>query len=246
MQFADYILPAFDQLVNEAAKFRYRSGNLFDCGKLTVRSPCGAVGHGALYHSQSVEAFFAHSSGLKIVVPRGPIQAKGLLRSCIKDDNPCLFFEPKVLYRSAVEEVPVNDYLVPLSQADVVREGTDLTMIGYGTQLHVLKEVAEMAQEQLQVSCEVIDLQTILPWDEETVYKSVVKTGRCLVSHEAPITSGFGAELAASIQNECFLNLEAPVVRVCGPDTPFPHVYEQFIIPDKWRCLEAVKKLINY
>lgn len=246
IQFADYIFPAFDQLVNEAAKYRYRSGDLFNCGSMTVRAPCGAVGHGALYHSQSPEAYFAHTPGLKVVVPRGPIKAKGLLLSCIREPDPCIFLEPKVLYRSAVEMVPQEDYTLPLGQADVLMEGHHCTLIGWGTQVHVLREVAAMAQQQLGASCELIDLVTIQPWDRDTIINSVKKTGRCLIAHEAPLTSGFGAELAAEIQRQCFLNLEAPVERVCGFDTPFPHIFEPFYLPDKWRCLSALKKLMEY
>lgn len=246
IQFADYIFPAFDQIVNEAAKYRYRSGGMFDCGKLTIRAPCGAVGHGALYHSQSPEAYFAHTPGLKVVVPRGPIKAKGLLLSCIRDPDPCLVFEPKVLYRAAVEEVPVGDYQLPIGKADVLIEGNDITLIGWGTQVHVLKEVAQMAKEKFQVNCEVIDLVSILPWDTDTVIKSVKKTKRCIISHEAPLTGGFGAEIAATIQEECFLHLEAPIQRVTGFDTPFPHVFEPFYLPDKWRCLSAIQKIISY
>ncbi|KAJ1058453.1 hypothetical protein K5549_008573 [Capra hircus] len=171
IQFADYIFPAFDQIVNEAAKYRYRSGDLFNCGSLTIRSPWGCVGHGALYHSQSPEAFFAHCPGIKVVVPRSPFQAKGLLLSCIEDKNPCIFFEPKILYRAAVEQVPVEPYNIPLSQAEVIREGSDVTLVAWGTQVHVIREVAAMAQEKLGVSCEVIDLRTILPWDVDTVCK---------------------------------------------------------------------------
>ncbi|KAK2190728.1 hypothetical protein NP493_71g00035 [Ridgeia piscesae] len=246
IQFADYIFPAFDQLVNEAAKYRYRSGDLFNVGKLTIRSPCGAVGHGGLYHSQMPESFFVHAPGLKVVIPRGPIQAKGLLLSCIRDQNPCIFLEPKILYRSAVEEVPVGDYVLPLGKAEVIMEGSDVTLLGWGTQVHVLRQVADLAHDKLNISCELIDLRTILPWDSATVIESVKKTGRLLVSHEAPITGGFGAEIASTIQEECFLHLEAPVQRVCGYDTPFPHVYEAFYLPDKWRCFEALKKMINY
>lgn len=246
IQFADYIYPGFDQLVNEAAKYRYRSGNEYNCGGLTVRAPWGAVGHGALYHSQSPEAFFAHVPGLKVVIPRGPTQAKGLLLSCIRDQNPCIFFEPKILYRMAAEEVPVNDYTLPLSTAEVVREGTDVTMIGWGTVVHVLLEVAQMAHEQMGVNCEVIDLQTIMPYDSATIEKSVKKTGKCMVVHEAPLTQGFGAEIAARLQEECFLHLEAPIQRVTGWDTPFAYIYEPFYLPDKWRCYETVKKLVEY
>nr|CAG4650247.1 EOG090X0840 [Sida crystallina] len=269
IQFADYILPAFDQICNEAAKYRYRSGGIYDCGSLTFRAPCSAVGHGAVYHSQSPEAYFTHCPGLKVVVPRGPIKAKGLLLSCIRDKNPCLFFEPKILYRSAVEQVPVRDYTLPLSKADVLIEGDDITVLGWGTQVHVLHEVCQLAKDKLNVSCELIDLVTLLPWDKETICQascppslishftlfcstfrfvvaSVKKTGRLLIAHEAPLTSGFGAEIAATIQNECFLHLEAPIERVTGFDTPFPHIFEPFYMPDKWRCLEAVKKLVNY
>lgn len=246
IQFADYIFPAFDQLVNEAAKYLYRSGGQFDCGKLTVRTTWGAVGHGALYHSQSPEAYFAHTPGLKLVVPRSPTEAKGLLLSCIKDPDPCIFFEPKILYRSAVEEVPIADYTIPLSKAQVVREGKDVTLVAWGTQVHVLRETAEMAEKEFGVSCELIDLRTILPWDEDTVLESVKKTGRLLVAHEAPVSSGFGAEIAATVQKECFLHLECPVERVCGWDTPFPHIFEPFYLPDKWRCLDAIKRMIEY
>lgn len=169
IQFADYIFPAFDQIVNEAAKYRYRSGNTFDVGNLTIRAPCGAVGHGALYHSQSPEAYFAHTPGLKIAVPRGPIKAKGLLLAAINDKNPCLILEPKTLYRSAVEEVPVASYECELGKADVLLPGSDVTLIGWGTQVHVLREVAERAKAELKVKCELIDLVSILPWDKETV-----------------------------------------------------------------------------
>nr|XP_058939863.1 2-oxoisovalerate dehydrogenase subunit beta, mitochondrial isoform X5 [Kogia breviceps] len=171
IQFADYIFPAFDQIVNEAAKYRYRSGDLFNCGSLTIRSPWGCVGHGALYHSQSPEAFFAHCPGIKVVIPRSPFQAKGLLLSCIEDKNPCIFFEPKILYRAAVEQVPIEPYNIPLSQAEVIQEGSDVTLVAWGTQVHVIREVASMAHEKLGVSCEVIDLRTIIPWDVDTVCK---------------------------------------------------------------------------
>lgn len=246
IQFADYIFPAFDQLVNEAAKVRYRSGGTFDCGKLTVRAPCGAVGHGGLYHSQSPEAYFAHTPGLKIVVPRGAIQAKGLLLSCIDEPDPCIIFEPKILYRTAVDEVPLEHYKIEIGKAEVVREGNDVTLVGWGTQVHVLLEVADLVREKLDASCEVIDLFSILPWDAELVCKSVRKTGRVVVAHEAPMTNGFGAEIAATIQAECFLYLEAPVQRVTGWDCPFPHIFEPFYLPDKWRCFAAVRDSLTY
>ncbi|XP_038220258.1 2-oxoisovalerate dehydrogenase subunit beta, mitochondrial [Zerene cesonia] len=246
IQFADYIFPAFDQLVNEAAKCRYRSGAQWACGALTVRAPCGAVGHGGLYHSQSPEAFFAHAPGLKVVIPRGPTSAKGLLLSCLRDRDPCIFLEPKILYRAAAEEVPVDSYEIPLGKAQVLREGDAATLIAWGTQVHVMLEVAQMAKEQLGVNCEVIDLASILPWDEETVCNSVKKTGRCLIAHEAPLTCGFGAELAATIQEECFLHLEAPVRRAAGWDAPFPHVFEPFYLPDRTRCMQDLRDLLQY
>ncbi|KAL8159538.1 hypothetical protein V2J09_001075 [Rumex salicifolius] len=232
-------------IVNEAAKFRYRSGNQFNCGGLTIRSPYGAVGHGGHYHSQSPEAFFCHVPGLKVVIPRSPSQAKGLLLSSIRDPNPVVFFEPKSLYRVAVEEVPEDDYMLPLSQAEVIREGSDITLVGWGAQLTVMEEVCKEAEKE-GISCELIDLRTLLPWDKDTVEASVRKTGRLLISHEAPVTGGFGAEIAASIVERCFLRLEAPVARVCGLDTPFPLVFEPFYLPTKNKILDAVKLAVNY
>lgn len=245
IQFADYVFPALDQIVNEAAKYRYRAGSTADCGGLTIRMPCGAVGHGALYHSQSPEAFFSHCPGLNIIVPRGPMQAKGLLLAAARCPDPTLFFEPKILYRLSVDQVPVGDYELPIGKADVVREGTDVTLIGWGNQVNRLLKTAEMAEAD-GISCEVIDLQSIIPWDEECVLASVTKTGRCIVTHEAPRTSGFGAELASTISEKCFLNLEGPVQRVCGFDTPFPLVFEEFYLPSPLRVYDAVKKAVNY
>ncbi|OQR94235.1 2-oxoisovalerate dehydrogenase subunit beta, mitochondrial precursor [Thraustotheca clavata] len=245
IQFADYIFPAFDQIVNEAAKFRYRSGNQFDCGKLTFRTPYGAVGHGAHYHSQSPEAYFAHTPGLKVVMPRNPTQAKGLLLASIRDPNPVVFFEPKALYRASVSEVPVGDFTIPLGQADIMRTGSDITLVGWGAQMRVLEDACDMAEEA-GVSCELIDLQTITPWDVDTVEQSVRKTGRLIISHEAPRTGGFASEIASTIQERCFLNLEAPIQRVCGYDTPFPLAYEKLYLPDALKNFEAIKHAVNY
>ena len=208
--------------------------------------PKGAVGHGGLYHSQSPEAYFAHTPGLKVVLPRSPAQAKGLLLACIADPNPCIFLEPKALYRSLVEEVPIGSYTLPLGKAEIVREGTDVTLVGWGAQVHVLLQAAEEASASGGVSCEVIDLRTILPWDAATVIESVKKTGRCIVSHEAPRTCGFGAEVAAEVQEKAFLYLEAPVMRVTGYDTPFSLVHESAYLPDANKCLEAIKKSLQY
>ena len=174
IQFADYIFPAFDQLVNEAAKFRYRSGNDWNCGGLTIRAPCGAVGHGGLYHSQSPEAYFCHTPGLRVVIPSGAADAKGLLLSSIRCPDPVIFLEPKTLYRSSVEEVPIEDYEIELGKAKIVQKGTDLTIVAYGSQLHVVKKACDLAAK-LGISCEIIDLRSLLPWDVETVANSVCK-----------------------------------------------------------------------
>ncbi|KAK3030498.1 hypothetical protein RJ639_038804 [Escallonia herrerae] len=220
IQFVDYIYPAFDQagdipIVNEAAKFRYRSSNQFNCGGLTIRAPYGAVGHGWHYHSQSPEAFFCHVPGIKW------------------------------LYRLAVEEVPENDYMLPLSEAELIREGSDITLVGWGAQLSIMAEACVEAEKD-GISCELIDLRTLIPWDKETVEASVKKTGRLLISHEAPVTGGFGAEISASIVERCFLRLEAPVARVCGLDTPFPLVFEPFYMPTKNKILDAIKATVSY
>eukprot|EP00271_Cylindrocystis_brebissonii_P008239 TRINITY_DN22269_c0_g1_i1.p1 TRINITY_DN22269_c0_g1~~TRINITY_DN22269_c0_g1_i1.p1 ORF type:complete len:399 (-),score=35.56 TRINITY_DN22269_c0_g1_i1:1477-2673(-) len=245
IQFADYIFPAFDQLVNEAAKYRYRSGGEFNCGGLTVRAPYGAVGHGGHYHSQSPEAFFCHVPGLKVVIPRSPRQAKGLLLAAIRDPNPAVFLEPKWLYRLAVESVEIDDYEVPLSQAEILSEGSDITLVGWGSQVSVMEKACQEAKK-CGISCELIDLQTLIPWDTATVEASVYKTGRLLVSHEAPITGGFGAEIAARVTDRCFLRLEAPVARVCGLDTPFPLVFEPFYLPSVDKVLAAIKASVNF
>ncbi|KAI8824205.1 thiamine diphosphate-binding protein [Fimicolochytrium jonesii] len=247
IQFADYVFPAFDQIVNEAAKYRYRSGNQFDCGGLTIRMPCMAVGHGGHYHSQSPEAYFAHTPGLKVVVPRSPLQAKGLLLAAIRDPNPVLFMEPKILYRAAVEQVPTGDYTLPIGKAEILREGKDITIVSWGSQLYVLETAIAMAEKEIPgLSVELIDLRSVLPWDVETIEKSVNKTGRLLIAHEAPVTSGFGAEIAATIQERCFLRLESPIQRVCGWDVPFPLVFEKFYVPSAIRCVDGIKRSLNY
>lgn len=244
IQFADYIFPAFDQIVNEASKIRFRTGGQFNCGGLTIRAPCSAVGHGGLYHSQSVEGFFAHATGLKIVMPSSPADAKGLLLRCIEEEDPCLFFEPKILYRTAVEEVNPDYYTIPLGVGRKLREGHDLTIVTYGAQVwKAMKAATTLAERGIDV--EVIDLRTIIPWDQEMVYQSVKKTGRCIVTHEAPQTSGFGAEVVASISKECFLHLEAPPTRVTGLDTPFP-LHEKLYLPSEHRLIEAAEKLLKF
>ncbi len=245
IQFADYIFPAFDQIVNESAKYRYRSGNLFNVGGLTIRAPYGGGIAGGLYHSQSPEAYFAHTPGLKIVVPRNPHQAKGLLLAAIHDPNPTLFFEPKRLYRASVGEVPDEDYRLPLGEAEVTKEGTDVTVLGWGAQMEVIDQAVERAEKD-GISCEVIDLRTILPWDVETVANSVFKTGRLVVTHEAPLTGGFAGEIAATIQERCFLYLESPIARVTGMDTPFPLVLEKEHLPNHLKVYEAIRASVEF
>lgn len=251
MQFADYIFPAFDQIVNEIAKYRYRcaGGGSGGAGNITIRAPCSAVGHGSMYHSQSPESFFAHCPGLKIVIPRGPRQAKGLLLAAIRDPNPVLFFEPKVLYRQRFlgleGQVPVGDYELPLGLAEVVRAGTDVTLVGWGSQVARLEAAADLAALE-GISCEVIDLQTIIPWDADVVEASVKKTGRLIVAHEAPSTNGFGAEIVSRIQERCFLHLEAPIQRVCGFDTHFPYAWEEFYVPSPARVQAAIKTSVSF
>ncbi|ASP48719.1 alpha-ketoacid dehydrogenase subunit beta [Cognaticolwellia beringensis] len=245
IQFADYIFPAFDQIVNESAKFRYRSGNEFDVGKLTIRTPYGGGIAGGLYHSQSPEAYFAHTPGLKVVVPRNPYQAKGLLLASIRDDNPVIFFEPKRLYRASVGEVPEEDYELPLGKAEVVQQGSDITLLAWGAQVEIVEKAAALAAAD-GISCEIIDLRTILPWDIETVANSVTKTGRFVVSQEAPLTAGFASEIAATIQQECFLHLEAPIARVCGMDTPYPLALEKEYAADHLKIYEAIKNSMTY
>ncbi|CAO3681420.1 unnamed protein product [Umbelopsis ramanniana] len=247
IQFADYIFPAFDQIVNEAAKYRYRSGGIFNVGGLTIRTPCSAVGHGGHYHSQTPEAFFAHCPGVKIVMPRSPIQAKGLLLASIRDRNPVIFLEPKILYRAAVEEVPVSDYELPLGKAEVLKRGNNVTVVGYGTQIYKLENAIQMAEKNIPgLSCELIDLRTIVPLDIDTVCESVNKTGRLVIAHEAPKTGGFAAEIASAVMERSFLRLEAPIQRVCGWDTPFPLAFEKFYMPDMIRCYDAIKKVTEY
>ena len=245
IQFADYIFPAFDQIVNESAKFRYRSGNEFNVGNLTIRTPYGGGIAGGLYHSQSPEAYFAHTPGLKVVVPRNPYQAKGLLLASIRDKNPVIFFEPKKLYRAAVGEVPEEDYQLPLGKAEVVKEGKDISLLAWGAQVEVIEKAAALAAE-IGISCEIIDLRSILPWDNETVEISVVKTGRLLISQEAPLTSGFASEVAATIQEKCFLHLESPIERICGMDTPYPLALEKEYVADHLKVFEAIKRSVNY
>lgn len=245
IQFADYIFPAFDQIVNETSKFRYRSGGQFNCGNLTIRTPYGGGIAGGHYHSQSPEAFFTHIPGMKVVIPSNPYYAKGLLLAAIRDSDPVLFMEPKRIYRAAVGEVPEDDYTLPLGRAHIVQEGKDISLVAWGAQVSVIQKAASMAQAE-GISCTVIDLCSLLPWDIEAVCDSVQRTGRLLINHEAPVTSGFASEIAATVQSECFLYLEAPIQRVCGLDTPFPLIHEKEYMPDEHKTLAAIKYAVNF
>ncbi|KAL8920678.1 MAG: hypothetical protein Q9208_006160 [Pyrenodesmia sp. 3 TL-2023] len=247
IQFADYVYPAFDQLVNEAAKWRFREGSTGgNVGGLVVRMPCGSVGHGALYHSQSPESLFTHIPGLRVIMPRSPAQAKGLLLAAIASHDPVIFMEPKILYRAAVEQVPTAAYELPLSQAEVVKEGKDITVISYGHPLYTCSSAIAAAEKDFDISVELIDLRSLYPWDRETVLKSVRETGRAVVVHESMLNAGIGAEVAATIQEGAFLTLEAPVQRVAGFATHMGLVYERFNVPDVTRIYDAIKKSVEY
>jgi 2-oxoisovalerate dehydrogenase E1 component beta subunit len=256
IQFADYIYPACDQLISEAARLRYRSAGEFTA-PITVRAPCGGGIFGGQTHSQSPEAIFTHVCGLKTVMPSNPYDAKGLLISAIEDDDPVIFFEPKRLYNGPFDgypdrpvtpwsehpmgEVPEGHYRVPLGEAALVRAGGDVTVLTYGTMVHVaLAAVAESG-----IDAEILDLRTLLPLDIEAVVASVCRTGRCVVVHEATRTGGFGAELAALVQEHCFHSLEAPIVRVTGWDTPYPHALEWAYFPGPKRVADGLRRALE-
>jgi len=256
IQFADYIFPAFDQILSEMSRLRYRSAGQFTAS-VVVRTPCGGGIYGGQTHSMSPEAFFTHMPGVKVVMPSNPYDAKGLLIAAREQNDPVIFFEPKRLYNGPFDgdpnkpatpwtkhergQVPTGHYTVPLGQAEIAREGADVTVLAYGTMVHVAKASAEASG----VDAEVIDLKTIVPYDIETIAASVMKTGRCVILHEAPRTSGFGAELAAQVQEECFYALEAPILRVTGWDTPYPHAHEWAYFPGQTRVIRALKDVME-
>ncbi len=244
IQFADFIYPAFDQIVNELAKFRYRSGGQYPC-PVVIRTPYGGGIRGGHYHSQSPEAYFAHTPGLKVVIPSNPYDAKGLLLSAIRGEDPVIFMEPKRVYRAAKGEVPEGDYTVPLGQAKVVREGSQLTVLCYGAMVHTCVEAAQMAEKD-GFDPEIVDLRTLLPLDAKTVLASVRKTGRVVIAHEAPKTCGYGAELAALIAEKALMSLEAPINRVAGFDTPFPYTLENEYLPSPDRVALAIKQTAQF
>jgi 2-oxoisovalerate dehydrogenase E1 component beta subunit len=248
IQFADFIPPAFDQIVNEAAKFYYRSNGAWTC-PITVRVPYGAVPGGALYHSQSVEAWFCNTPGLKVVAPTFPADAKGMLKSAIRDPNPVLFFEHKRTYRLIKEDVPEEDYAVPIGKAKVHREGTDLTVVSYGLMLYTALEVAQKLSDEHGIEAEVIEPRTLYPLDKETLLDSVKKTGKFLAISEANLTGSVSAEIAAVVAQEAFEWLDGPVMRLGAPDVPaaaFAKPMTDFFVPNQEKIEAAMLELARY
>lgn len=247
IQFADFIFSAYEQIVSEAAKFRYRSAGAYGC-PMVVRTPYGAGIHGGLYHSQSVEVQFAHIPGLKVVAPSTPYDAKGLLKSSIRDEDPVIFLEHKRTYRLIKGEVPEEDFSVPLGKADVKREGSDISVFAYGLMAHYAIEAAEELEKE-SVSVEVVDLRTLLPLDKETILASVRKTNKALIVYEDNLTLGYGAELAAILASEAFEHLDGPIMRVAAPDVPsmpFHPVMENYCMPNPTKIADALRKLAAY
>lgn len=242
IQFEGFMGPAFDQLTNQAARFNTRTRGGITC-PLTLRVPVGGGIHAPELHSDSPEAIYTHTPGLKIVMPSSPYDAKGLLISAIRDPNPVIFFEPKRIYRAFREEVPEDEYMIPIGEARTVCEGEELTMVSWGATVVQCMNAIEKSGK----SIELIDLRTISPIDMDTVSKSVNKTGRCVVVHEAPKTCGLGAEIAAGVMEHCFLHLEAPVQRVCGFDTIMPYYkLELDYLPDEQRISKAITETLAY
>ena len=248
IQFADFIFPAFDQIVNEAARFYYRSNGAWSC-PMTIRAPYGAVPGGALYHSQSVEACFCNTPGLKVVAPTFPADAKGMLKSAIRDPNPVLFFEHKKTYRLIKEEVPEEEYSVPLGRARVHREGNDITVVSYGLMLYTALEVAQKLSDEHSIEVEVVEPRTLYPLDKETILDSAKKTGKVLVVSEANLTGSVSGEIAAIVAWEAFEWLDGPVMRLGAPDVPaapFAKPMMDFIVPNGEQIEEAMLELARY
>ncbi|MBI4575295.1 MAG: alpha-ketoacid dehydrogenase subunit beta [Planctomycetes bacterium] len=244
IQFLDFIYPGFDQIVNEAAKMRYRSGGQFTC-PMVIRAPYGGGIRGGHYHSQSTEAYFAHTSGLKVVIPSTPADAKGLLAASIRDPDPVIFLEPKHLYRSARGEVPEGEHVEPLGRARLVRRGEHVTLVAWGAMVPVCERSAEEAATE-GVQVEVLDLRSLVPLDVDALLASVARTGRLVVVHEAARTAGFGAEVSALVAERAIEYLEAPIYRVTGYDTPFPFALENDYLPTPARVLDAVRQAVRY
>lgn len=245
IQFQDFIFPAFDQIVSEAAKMRYRSGGMYTV-PMVIRTPYGGGIRGGLYHSQSGEAYFAHTPGLKVVVPSTPYDAKGLLIAAIEDPDPVLFLEPKALYRAFREEVPEGYYIVPLSKTRNAREGNDLVIYCWGAMVPVCAEAADRIAESRGKQVRVVDLRTLMPLDEEAVLEAVRECGRAVVVQEAPRFCGYASEISAMLAEHAVEYLEAPVKRVTGFDTPFPNTLENYYMPDARRVIDAVEQVLDF
>lgn len=243
IQFLDFIYPAFDQIVSELAKMRYRSGGQYPC-HVVVRAPYGGGIRGGLYHSQSTEAYFAHTAGLKVVIPSNPADAKGLLLTAIHDEDPVIFLEPKRIYRSVTGEVPEGDHRVPFGEAAVRKEGTDVSLFAYGAMMPPTMEAAQSLATD-GISAEVIDLRTLVPLDERAILASVEKTGRAVIVHEAARFCGFGGELSAILAEKAFYSLKAPIARVTGYDTPFPYALENSYLPNASRIAHAARAAVR-
>ena len=244
VQFADYVYPGFDQLVSQAAKLRYRSGGQFTA-PMVLRMPAGGGVRGGHHHSQNPETHFVHTPGLKVVYPSSPTDAKGLLKTAIRDEDPVVFLEPKRLYRALKEEVPDEDYTIPLGEAKVRREGDDVVLVSYGGSMAETLKAADALAEQ-KVSATVIDLRSLLPWDKDAVLNAVARVGRTVLVSEAPHTNGFVGEVAATIAEEVLDSLLAPPLRVTGFDTPYPYAQDRAYLPGVNRILQAVQKVLDY
>ena len=244
IQFLDFIYPAFNQIVSDLAKFRYRSGGQYPV-RMVVRTPYGGGIKGGLYHSQSTEAYFTHTPGLVVLTPSNPYDAKGLLVSAMRSPDPVIFLEPKRLYRTIKQEVPAEDYSIPIGKASLLQEGDNVTLISWGPMVQTCREaVALAARENIRV--ELIDLRSLLPFDLETILASVEKTGRVVIAHEAAKISGFGGEISAQISERAMDSLRAPILRVAGYDTPFPYALEKTYMPSPERILRSIRKAYNY
>jgi 2-oxoisovalerate dehydrogenase E1 component beta subunit len=247
IQFADFIHPAFDQIVSEASRIRYRSNGEFGC-PIVIRTPFGGGVHGGLYHSQSIEAFYAHVPGLKVVIPSTPEDAKGLLKSAVRDPDPVMVFEHKKMYRLIKGSVPDAEYVTPIGPAAIRREGTSLTCVAWGLMVHYCLEAAEQVAAE-GISAEVVDLRTLRPLDKQTILGSVERTARAMVVYEDNLTGGFGAEISAVIADEGFEHLDAPVLRVAAPDVPampFNKPQEDAYMPSPAKIADAMRRLARY
>jgi len=244
IQFMDFIYPAFNEIVSELAKLRYRSGGQYHA-RVVIRTPYGGGVKGGHYHSQSTEAYFIHTPGLVVLAPSTPYDTKGLLIAAMRSPDPVIFLEPKRIYRTVREEVPAEEYTIPIGKAKIVQEGSDVTLVSWGAMVHTCREAVSLAAKE-NLSVELVDLRSLLPFDIETVIQSVTKTGRLVIAHEATKIAGFGAEIAAQVSERAIDTLKAPILRVAGYDTPFPYALENAYLASPERILRAVKKALSH